>query len=105
MNGTDAYTIFDLPIQVTNSIPEQSDRPSCDALNNPLLSEQALNASANWFSRIPGTAIETTGKGTGLGGTKPDASPSDGLGAGDILDCRMPSHWIWIGAFATMILI
>jgi hypothetical protein len=105
MNGTDAYTIFDLPIHVTNSIPEQSDRPSCDSLNNPLLSEQALNASANWFTRIPGTAIETTGKGTGVGGSKPDASPSDGLGAGDMLDWRTASQLIWMGAFALMVLI
>jgi hypothetical protein len=103
MNGTDEYTIFDLPIHVTNKIPEQSNRASCDALNNPLLSQEALNASANSFTRIPGTAIETGGKGTGLGGTKPDGSPSDGLGAGDMVDWRTAAHWIWIGTIALMV--
>lgn len=105
LNGTDEYTIFDLPIQVTNSIPAESNRPSCDALNNPLLSEEALNASANAFTRIPGTGIETDGNGTGLGGAKPNASPSNGLGAGGILVWRTAPHWIWIGSLTLMILI
>jgi hypothetical protein len=93
MNGTEAYTIFDLPIHVTNKISEQSNRPSCDALNNPLLSQETLNASANSFTRIPGTAIETSGKGSGLGG----------LGAAGMVDWKTAVHWIWIGAFALML--
>lgn len=97
------YTIFDLPIKVTNSIPEQSNRPSCDVLNNPMLDQATLNASANSFTRVAGTAIEgNDNKGDGLGGTKPDASPQDGLGGAGLLDRRTGVHCMWIGAFALM---
>ncbi|KAF4635171.1 hypothetical protein G7Y89_g2930 [Cudoniella acicularis] len=92
LNGTDMYTIFDLPIKVTNEISAASDRPSCDALNNPLLSQVALNASANSFTRIAGSAIETTGAGTGLGGQKPDATPKDGLGGAGTLTWQTGAH-------------
>ncbi len=33
----DYYTIFDLPILVTNSISTISGRPTCDSLNNPMM--------------------------------------------------------------------
>ncbi|KIN04703.1 hypothetical protein OIDMADRAFT_156929 [Oidiodendron maius Zn] len=59
LNGSDEYTIFDLPIQVTNSIPAESNRPSCDSLNNALLPADVLAISANNFTRIAGTAIKT----------------------------------------------
>jgi len=105
LNGSDAYTIFDLPIKVTNSIPEESNRPSCDVLNNPLLSQEALIASANNFTRIAGTGIDTGGKGDGLGGTKPDATPGDGLGAGAMVEWRTAVHWVWIVASGLMVAI
>jgi len=105
LNGTDAYTIFDLPIQVTNSIPAEANRSSCEALNNPLLSQETLNASANTFTRIPGTPIQGNGNGDGLGGTKPDGSPSDGLGAGSIVDWRSAVHWIWVVTFGLMLVL
>lgn len=38
LNGQDHYTIFDVPISVTNRISNGL-RPSCESLNNPLLSE------------------------------------------------------------------
>jgi len=103
INGTDEYTIFDLPIQVTNDIPAESNRPSCDALNNPLLSPDVLNASANQFTRVPGSALQTGGKGSGLGGPKPDASPSNGLGAASSTDCRSGAHWVWMAALGLMV--
>lgn len=100
LNGTDIYTIFDLPIKVTNSIPEESTRPSCDSLNNPLLDEATLNASANNFTRIVGTAIQgNSGSGSGLGGSKPDASPENGLGGAGMLNWRTSVHGIWVVAF------
>lgn len=46
MNGTDYYTIFDVPIAVTNSIDNATGRADCDALDNPLLTPAQLNASA-----------------------------------------------------------
>ncbi|KAF2422165.1 hypothetical protein EJ08DRAFT_640987 [Tothia fuscella] len=45
LNGSDYYTIFDLPIQVTNEIRDNGSRPSCDLLNNPLLANQQVNAT------------------------------------------------------------
>jgi hypothetical protein len=45
LNGSDYYTIFDLPIQVTNSIPDSGMRPTCDSLNNKLLPANQTNAT------------------------------------------------------------
>jgi hypothetical protein len=103
LNGTDMYTIFDLPIHVTNEISAKSTRPSCDALNNVLLDQSTLNASSNSFTRIAGTAIETTGKGSGLGGERPEATAKDGLGAAAVLDWQTSAHTLWIMAAAILI--
>ncbi|PQE27439.1 short-chain dehydrogenase protein [Rutstroemia sp. NJR-2017a BVV2] len=89
LNGTDKYTIFDLPIQVTNSIPEQSDRPSCDSLNNELIPWTTLASTADNFTRIAGTAVQTT------------ASSADGIGAGNTIDWRSGAHYIWAGSFTS----
>lgn len=45
MNNTSYYTVFDLPISVTNSIDNSTTRPDCDALDNPLLSPEQINAT------------------------------------------------------------
>jgi hypothetical protein len=45
LNGSDYYTIFDLPIAVTNQISANDSRPSCDSLNNPLLRGEQVNAT------------------------------------------------------------
>ncbi|KAH6697377.1 hypothetical protein F5X68DRAFT_4234 [Plectosphaerella plurivora] len=61
LNDEDHYTIFDLPIMVTNSIPESGSRPSCDELNNPLISYEDLGveeANALGFPTAPGEAVE-----------------------------------------------
>ncbi|CZR50349.1 uncharacterized protein PAC_00221 [Phialocephala subalpina] len=94
LNGTNMYTIFDLPIKVTNSIPEESTRPSCDSLNNPLLDEATLNASANNFTRIVGTAIQGNKGGSG-----------NGLGGAGMLDWRTSVHGIWIVAFGFLFML
>jgi len=103
LNGTDQYTIFDLPIHVTNNIPKEGIRPSCDALDNPLIDEQALVASANNFTRIAGTAIQTGGTGEGLGKPKPDAQPKDGLGSAGALDWRTGIYCAWLAVFVFML--
>lgn len=68
LNGEDHYTIFDLPISVTNSIPSSDDRPSCDALDNAMLTPEEIRASANFSMPImfaPGdaTTIQTNPNG------------------------------------------
>ncbi|RDW85170.1 hypothetical protein BP6252_02760 [Coleophoma cylindrospora] len=90
LNGTDQYTIFDLPIQVTNSIPKGSNRSSCDSLNNAMMDEAALNNSASSFTRIAGTAIQTGSSGQGLGGA-------------GIISSHTGVHCVWIGALVLMI--
>ncbi|KAK4230635.1 hypothetical protein QBC38DRAFT_356625 [Podospora fimiseda] len=91
LNGEDHYTIFDVPISVTNRIEERFERPSCDALKNPLLSPEAIRASADFdvpalFAPGDSTVLETsesTGNGgDGLGPTRPGAGSGQGLGAG-----------------------
>ncbi|KAG9253277.1 uncharacterized protein F5Z01DRAFT_160789 [Emericellopsis atlantica] len=44
LNDEDHYTIYDLPIAVTNGIPEDDDRPSCESLMNELLSPEEIDA-------------------------------------------------------------
>lgn len=46
MNNTDYYTVFDLPISVTNSIDNSTARPDCDSLNNPMMTSEQINATA-----------------------------------------------------------
>jgi hypothetical protein len=104
MNGTELYTIFDLPIAVTNSIPADVNRPSCDSLNNLIIDQATLAASANTFTRIAGTTIETNGKGSGLGGSKPGASAQNGLGAASTTDWHTSAHALWVGAFGFFLL-
>lgn len=43
MNKTDYYTIFDLPILVTNSIDNSTERPDCDSLANPMMTPDQVN--------------------------------------------------------------
>jgi hypothetical protein len=65
LNDEDHYTIFDLPISVTNSIPASDDRPSCDALDNALLTPEEIRESADFsvpamFAPGDATVIETS---------------------------------------------
>jgi len=73
LNGTEQYTIFDLPIQVTNSISESANRSSCDSLSNPLLDWNEVKTSASNFTMVPGSPIEAKGGGAVLSAWKPCA--------------------------------
>ncbi|KAL4890321.1 hypothetical protein BDV59DRAFT_204498 [Aspergillus ambiguus] len=52
-NGSDYYTVFDLPIQVTNSIEESDDRVECTLVENELLSPDVIAASNDTLSAHP----------------------------------------------------
>ncbi|KAK4128746.1 hypothetical protein N657DRAFT_563142 [Parathielavia appendiculata] len=69
LNGQDHYTVFDLPISVSNSIPASDSRPSCDVLDNPLLTPEEILASADAMSVMfaPGdaTTLQTSRSGAG----------------------------------------
>ncbi|CCT62445.1 uncharacterized protein FFB20_06166 [Fusarium fujikuroi] len=67
LNGDDHYTIFDVPINVTNSIPEDDDRPSCDELSNDILSPEEIDAEAAnkvgvLFAPDDSTELEASGE-------------------------------------------
>ncbi|KAI1019032.1 hypothetical protein LB505_002807 [Fusarium chuoi] len=67
LNGDDHYTIFDVPINVTNSIPEDDDRLSCDELSNDILSPEEIDAEAAnkvgvLFAPGDSTELETSGE-------------------------------------------
>ncbi len=91
LNGAEFYTIFDLPVSVTNAISdtaaEGDARPPCDALDNPLLPpDQVADSGGVLFA--PGDATQVAVKGSGLdaagdglGPAKPAAKPGDGLGS------------------------
>ncbi|KAJ2991144.1 hypothetical protein NUW58_g2624 [Xylaria curta] len=46
LNGEDHYTIFDVPISVTNSIEFVGNNPACDSVDNPLLTPEEIDAEA-----------------------------------------------------------
>jgi hypothetical protein len=83
MNGTQYYTIMDLPIDVTNSISSTTQhsssksRPLCALRNNPLLSPAQINSSTTPFPFQPyldGNVI-VSGSGSGSG-TSTSSTPT-----------------------------
>ncbi|KAJ5165044.1 Mannosyltransferase 1 CMT1 [Penicillium coprophilum] len=68
-NGTDYYTVFDLPISVTNSIPKDDDRVDCDLLENKLLSAAEIGESSD---TLPGQPWVEGGASTTV--SSPDAT-------------------------------
>lgn len=68
LNGDDHYTIFDVPISVTNSIESSDKRPSCDVLTNKILSpeeidEEAANSVGVLFAPGDATKVDVSGNG------------------------------------------
>jgi hypothetical protein len=62
-NGTDYYTVFDLPISVTNSISESAERVDCASLENKLLSIADVEKSSD---KLPGQPWVRAGASTSL---------------------------------------
>lgn len=100
LNDTDHYTIFDLPISVTNSIDDSTARPDCASLQNPLLTpDQTDMSGANSVGILfaPGnsqsvqvtlnSADDLIAQGLGLGG------------AGRLLDSQLSATWSFAVVF------
>ncbi|GAB1310464.1 Ubiquitin 3 binding protein But2 C-terminal domain-containing protein [Madurella fahalii] len=113
LNGEDHYTIFDVPISVTNRIEASGDRPSCDMLNNPLLTPDEIRVSADMdvpvmFAPGDATIVQTAGSnsgGEGLGPVKPGATPGQGLGSGASGGWRRGLGWASIvGMVVTLVM-
>ncbi|KFX93372.1 hypothetical protein V490_04889 [Pseudogymnoascus sp. VKM F-3557] len=100
LNGTEYYTVFNLPISVTNSIQESKNQSSCESLTNPLLGwdkvvDSTVVLTPNEYPWTDGSGVQVSvpngggdgdgdgdDNGDGIGGTKPDADAGDGLGGG-----------------------
>lgn len=96
MNGTAFYTIFDVPIAVTNSIPDSISRPQCDALNNPLLTPEQINASAANSVGVlfaPGDSQVVEVK-------LDKAEGGQGLGGAGMLSWRSGAEWLCLVTLA-----
>lgn len=52
-NGTEYYTVFDLPISVTNGIEDRGNRTDCALLENKRLSSSDVNASVSELPSKP----------------------------------------------------
>jgi len=114
LNGVSHYTIFDLPISVTNRIDPGLDRPPCDELNNPLLDEDRIDArSANSIGILfaPGDATQVqfvdkskgNDKGDGLG--LPRGRPVNGLGSAAGSTVGWHAGAVWVGGFCAALAI
>ncbi|KAI1823967.1 hypothetical protein F4861DRAFT_507881 [Xylaria intraflava] len=67
LNNEEHYTIFDVPISVTNSIESVGTNPTCDSVNNPLLTPEEIDAAAAnsvgvLFAPGDATTVEQSGK-------------------------------------------
>ncbi|SPO00842.1 uncharacterized protein DNG_03590 [Cephalotrichum gorgonifer] len=110
LNDEDHYTIFDLPISVTNRIEDLGgDRPSCDELDNDMIALEDIDAaSANavgvLFAPGDSTQVEAVfpedDPENGLGGSRREGTPADGLGGAGSLDWRGAARWACLAALA-----
>lgn len=101
LNDTEYYTVFNLPIAVTNRISESANQSSCESLTNSLLGwdkvvDSTVVLTPNQYPWTDGSGVQVsvpggdgsgddkngTDEGDGIGGTKPDANAGDGLGGG-----------------------
>jgi hypothetical protein len=72
-NGTDYYTVFQLPISVTNSISESDERVDCVLLENEVLSVADVDESSDslpgqpWVEGASTTDSSASPTQTGMG--------------------------------------
>ncbi|KAK0745992.1 hypothetical protein B0T18DRAFT_141258 [Schizothecium vesticola] len=94
LNGENHYTIFDVPISVTNSISANGARPACDSIANPMLAPEEVDVvGANnlpvMFAPGDASVIRTPadGKADGLG-------PLKGSGASGRMSGALGMGWL-----------
>ncbi|KUI67845.1 hypothetical protein VM1G_02646 [Cytospora mali] len=97
MNSTNYYTIFDVPISVTNSIENSTGRADCDSLDNPLLTPAQIDAPAAnsvgvLFAPGDSQVVKVQLNNTDESG--------QGLGGAGMLSWRSGAEWICAVTFA-----
>lgn len=94
-NGTDYYTIMDLPISVTNSIEESDDRVDCSVLENELLSPEEVAASNSSLPGHPFLTGNFSTDGSGESETNNAVQPKVGVKGLALVAMVVGSLW-WI---------
>ena len=74
--GVEHYTVFDLPISVSNSIEESDERVDCASVENELLDVGALAASNDTLDAVP-----WVGEVDGASGEEADADADAAVGS------------------------
>lgn len=74
--GVEHYTVFDLPISVSNSIGESDERVDCASVENELLDVGALAASNDTLDEVP-----WVGEVDGASGEEADADADAAVGS------------------------
>lgn len=83
LNDTDHYTVFDLPIMVTNRIDADDARPACDSLTNELLTPEEIDAvAANEIGILFAPDSSTEVDFEDATGKAPEENPQNGGGNG-----------------------
>ncbi|RWQ91960.1 hypothetical protein C8Q69DRAFT_448043 [Paecilomyces variotii] len=84
LNGSEFYTVFDLPISVTDDIPERAERVECPFLENILLPPEEIRAGTDTLPTQPflggGVSISFSGTGAGMGSLGSGEGSSSGEG-------------------------
>ncbi|CAJ2501748.1 Uu.00g046010.m01.CDS01 [Anthostomella pinea] len=112
LNNEEHYTIFDVPISVTNKVEFVGNNPSCDSVNNLLLTPEEIDAHAAnsvgiLFAPGDATVVQqaeaSSGDGDSLGPLKPEGDAANGLGSGaGALEFSWRSAVLWISAVAAI---
>lgn len=103
-NGTEYYTVFDLPVSVTNSIPESDDCVECPLLENVLLPPDVVAESVDTLPAQPFLGDE------GGVSTVSGSGGSSSSGSGDTLAGVLASGaaapgsvGMWVGLLFAMV--
>ncbi|KAI0013452.1 hypothetical protein F4779DRAFT_563669 [Xylariaceae sp. FL0662B] len=103
LNGDNHYTIFDVPISVTNKIDFTGSNPTCDSVNNPLLTPEEIDAEAAnkvgiLFAPGDSTIIQQPDK------TGEDTANGLGSGAGAV-QWRFAARWMSLLAIVFVLIL
>lgn len=104
-NGTEYYTVFDLPVSVTDSIDESPSRVDCALVENPLRDAVLVSSSSdplpgepwvgtgNSSSNSIGTLTSPGSGGVSIGGSSSTGSTGGGGGGGTLTTLPKSGSW------------
>jgi hypothetical protein len=83
-------------------------RPTCDSMVNPLMRPEEINmpvANSVGILLAPGdsTVVQTKVPGPGIGGSRPQATPGDGLGGAGSLSWWSGARWLSLASLGLVL--